>query len=316
MYVGVDVGGTKIAVGLVDQDGQLLFQKSCPTRAERPAHEVIEDITVLIKKLVKESHKEMTDILGIGIGIPGMAEKDTGNVIECVNLGWKHVPLKRLMEKEFDKPVYIDNDASVAALAEYEIGSLKGADNSALITIGTGIGGGIIVNGKLHNGSHGIGCEIGHTIVGENFYDCSCGRNGCLETFASATALIRYTKKLIEETKEETIIIDKLEGNLDLLEAKTILDSAKEGDCVAVKAVDRFIKYLSIGLLNLINILDPEVIAIGGGVSKAGNYLLNLIEKNINNNKAFGDMEIAKITLARLGNEAGIVGAAMLCKHM
>ncbi len=313
MYIGIDVGGTTIKVGVVTEDGRIIVEDSCPTLPKRAPEVVMGDMIELVKKIIEKSGVSKSNIKGIGIGIPGVADPKTGDVIECVNLFWKNIPLKKKMEEEFNLPIYIDNDASVAALAEFEIGSLKGTKNSILITLGTGIGSGIIINGKLHSGSHGV-TELGHTIVGENFYDCTCNRNGCFETFASATALIRYTKKLIEEGEKNTIIVEKINGDLEKLDAKIIIDSAKEGDELALKAYNRFIKYLKIGLSNINNILDPEIIAIGGGLSKAGDFLLDSIINAVNNFKLFDDVNMAKITLAKLGNEAGIIGAAMLCK--
>lgn len=316
MYIGVDLGGTKIAVGIVTKEGKILLQRNSPTKAKRGAKEVINDIVKLIKELIVELNMKEKDVLGIGIGVPGPTDNNTGYVIQCVNLGWVNVPLRSMINEQLNIPVQIDNDASLAALAEHEIGSLKDIDSGVLLTLGTGIGGGIILKGNLLTGSHGVVCELGHTIVGENFYDCSCGRNGCLETFASATALIKYTKKIIKESNTSTIILDKLNGNLELLDAKIIFDAAKEGDFIAIKAIERFAKYLAIGISNLINILDPEMISIGGGVSKAGEYLMDLIRSYLYKYKAFKNVEIANINLAKLGNEAGIVGAAMLCKHL
>jgi len=219
------------------------------------------------------------------------------------------------LKEKFNVPIFIENDATVAGLAENIIGVTKDKRNSLFITIGTGIGGGIIIDNKVYSGSHGVGSEIGHMIVGENFYPCNCGNNGCLETFASSTAAIKFARKLIEEGNEDTIILSKINNNLENLDTKIIFDSAKLGDSLANKVVDRMVKYLSIGIVNLINIIDPEIIAIGGGVSKAGDFLLNKIKDEIpqyilNKKIGYGD-----IVFAELGNDAGIVGAAMLCNH-
>ncbi len=314
MYIGVDVGGTNITAGLVSIDGNILFQKNCPTLPSRGWDTVIQDIISLIRDVIDQAPANK-DVLGIGIGVPGVADRKTGNVVECVNLGWRNVPLGKTLEKEFNKPIYIDNDASVAALAEYENGALKGTQNSILITLGTGVGGGFIINGKLYGGTNNIGSEIGHMIIGENFYNCNCGKNGCFETFSSATALIKYTRKLMEETKENTTIRDYIGDNLDKLDAKIIFDCAKAGDKLALSSVNRFVDYLVIGITNLINILDPEVIALGGGVSKSGDYLLELINNRIYEKILFKDMPYSKIVIAEHGNDAGIIGSAMLCKH-
>jgi len=316
MYIGIDLGGTNIAAGLVTDNGELKFQSSLPTKPERGSEDVIKDVIRIIKITVSNIPDNGEELSGIGIGIPGYIISNTDNLVYCVNLGWENVDLKRNIEREFDLPVYIENDAKAAALAEFMVGSLKGTRNSLLITLGTGVGGGIIVNGQLYRGANGEASEIGHMIVGENFYNCNCGKNGCLETFASATALIKYTKKLINDNNEDTIIMDRLKGNLDLLEAKVIIECAQQGDALSLKVVDRFIHYLVIGISNLVNILDPELIALGGGVSKSGGYLLELIDRNIASNDSFRNVRNRRIITAALGNEAGIVGAAMLCKYM
>ncbi|WIV13121.1 ROK family protein [Proteiniborus sp. MB09-C3] len=314
MYIGVDIGGTNVTAGLVSIDGEILFQNSCPTLPSRGWDMVIQDIINLIREIINQASNNK-NVLGIGIGVPGVADPNTGNVVHCVNLGWENVPLGKTLEKEFNKPVYIDNDASVAALAEFENGALKGTQNSILITLGTGIGGGFIINGRLYSGTSNIGSEIGHTVIGENFYDCNCGKNGCFETFSSATALIRYTKKLMEEARENTVIGNYIDNDLDKLNAKVIFDCAKAGDKLALSSVNRLVDYLIIGITNLINLLDPEIIAIGGGISKAGDYLLELISHRIHEKILFKDMPYSKIAIAKHGNDAGIIGSAMLCKH-
>ena len=314
MYIGVDVGGTKIAVGLVNDAGDILNQKTCLTKAERPFEIVVIDIIKLIKQVVSEGPP--VDIFGIGIGIPGIADKKTGNVYECVNLGWRHVPLKNILEEEFKIPVYIENDASAAGLAEYSIGSLKNTRNSVLITLGTGVGGSFIINNKLYSGTNGLASEVGHMVVGDNFYKCNCGKTGCLETFASALALITYTKRLVAEEEIDSQLKKYVGEKEELLDAKIIFELAKENDPIALKAVDRLVKYLAIGISNLIYTLDPEIIAIGGGVSKAGDYLLAKLTEKVDEFKIFKDVNSAKLILAELGNEAGIVGAAMLCKFI
>lgn len=314
MYIGVDIGGTNIAAGLVSVEGKVLFQKSCPTRVFKGQDVVVKDIKKLIKDIINENSFK-GDILGIGLGIPGVADKKTGDIINCINLGWSNVPLGKVLESEFKLPIYIDNDAKAAALAEYENGALKGTNNSVLLTLGTGVGGGFIINGRLYNGAHNIGLEVGHMVIGENFYNCNCGKNGCFETFSSANALIKYTKKLMEESDKKTIIRDYIKDDYNKLNAKIIFDCAKEGDSLALSSVNRFIDYLVIGITNIINILDPEKIAIGGGVSKAGDFLLELINAKLPTKILFKDLPFSKIILAKHGNDAGIIGSAMLCKY-
>jgi len=314
MYIGIDLGGTNIAVGIVDEAGTIKFEKSCETKKERAPHMVIEDMISLVLNILDESNVQLKEIKAIGIGIPGLADEN-GNVIFCVNLGWRNVPLREMLEKALHKPIYIDNDATVAALAEYESGSMKNCKSGLMLTLGTGIGGGIILNGEVYSGFNGVGSELGHIVIGENFYNCNCGRNGCLETFASSTAIIKHTKKLIKEMNENTIILEKAKGNVNNIDAKIIFDSAREGDKIANLAVNRLVKYLCIGIINIINFIDPEIIALGGGVAGAGQYLLDKVIKEVNANKYYEDLPISKIVLALLGNKAGIIGAAMIAKH-
>ncbi|WBW95647.1 ROK family protein [Oceanirhabdus sp. W0125-5] len=315
MYIGVDLGGTNIAVGIVDNFGKIHYQKSIPTGAHRKSDEVIEDIINLIIQVIDEYGLNKEHIKAIGIGIPGLSEPITGNVIQCVNLNWSKIPLKRIMERILNIPVFVDNDATLAGLAEFEIGSMKGKNNGVFITLGTGIGGGIIIDGKIHTGVNGIGSEIGHMVVGKNYYDCNCGRNGCLETFSSATALINYTKKLMEEEEYETLITEKINGDLNNLNGKMIFHAAIREDKLANKAVDRLVKYLAIGIINIASVIDPEIFVIGGGLSKAGVFLLDKVRAEVLKNKFIKNLPVGKIALAELGNEAGIIGAAMLGKH-
>ncbi|MBW9171168.1 ROK family protein [Clostridium estertheticum] len=314
MYIGIDLGGTNIAIGIVDENGKIIHEESCETRSEREPQELIDDMIALVLKVLDEYHMQLNEITAIGVGIPGLADED-GNVIFCVNLGWRNVPLRKMLEDALHIPVYIDNDATVAALAEYESGSMQNCKSGLMLTLGTGIGGGIIINGEIYSGFNGVGSELGHTVIGENFYNCNCGRNGCLETFASSTAIIKYTKKLIMEMNEPTTITENVQGNIDNLNAKIIFDCAKKGDKIAALAVDRLIKYLGIGIINIVNFIDPEIIVLGGGIAGAGQYLLDLITKEVLANKYYKDLPIAKIVLAQLGNKAGVIGAAMVAKH-
>jgi glucokinase len=223
----------------------------------------------------------------------------------------EQVNLKKRLEELVSLKVFIDNDANVAAIAEYEIGSLKNYRSAILITLGTGIGGGIIIDGNVIRGSHGAGAEIGHMVVGENFFNCNCGRNGCLETFSSATGIGKYVNKLLTETDEKSVL-----RNYEKITTKHIFDASKAGDKLAQKAVNRFIKYLAIGIVNFINIIDPEAIAIGGGVSHAGQYLIDLLDVEVKKSLYSKDVEIAKLMLAELQNDAGIVGAAFMAKKL
>lgn len=311
MFIGVDLGGTNIAVGLVDENSNLILQKSMPTKSERGYQLVIKDIINLINEVMLEGNVSKIKIKAIGIGIPGIAEPDTGIVINCVNLNWYNVPLKQMLEEELKLPVFIDNDATVAGVAEYKAGNMKNAKSGVFITLGTGVGGGIVIDGKVIRGFNGIASEIGHMIVGENYYSCNCGRTGCLETFSSSTALIRHTRKLLEDGNSSSMM-GKIGGDLSKINGKVIFEAAKEGDKVANEAVERLVKYLAIGITNIIAVIDPEIIALGGGISSAGEFLLEKVRKEVNRIRYMPMMPVGKIVLAKLGNEAGIIGAAAL----
>lgn len=303
MLIGIDLGGTNIAAGLVSNDGELVFKKSIPTNAERPSEELIKDIYMLIDELRNSSDEAVT---AVGIGIPGLINKDMSVVLKCANLHWTHV---RLMDglKNLNLPIVIDNDANVAAYAEYKIGSLKGVSNSLLVTLGTGVGGGIIIDDQEVRGGHGIGTEIGHMMIGDNFYDCNCGSNGCFETFASATAIIKYAEHLIETTE----LPSKLR-EFDRITAKDVIDLSKVNDVIAIETFERFIKYLARGIVNVMCMLDPERIALGGGVSGAGEYLLERLEKEVDKQYFLSEFSNVELVISELGNDAGIIGAALL----
>jgi len=312
MLVGIDLGGTTIKAGLVDQEGRILIQSSIDTKVSRDYRLIIEDMQKQIEKLLKDYGSSIDDIESIGIGAPGLMNYKRGYVIYCTNLFWNNVPLGVILQEHFKKPVYLENDATVAGLAESLFGSTRNVANSVFLTIGTGIGSGIIVNHKVYSGSHFAGSEIGHMIIGNNFYKCNCGNNGCLETFTSATAMIKYAIYRLEKDKIKSGILDKAEGKLENVNAKIIFDAAKEGDQLGTETVDRMVKYLSIGIINVCNILDPEIIAIGGGVSKAGDYFIKRLKAEVGKMFFTPNIKYGDIVLAQLGNEAGILGAAFL----
>ena len=310
MRIGIDLGGTNIVVGIVTNEGEILIKKSTPTLVRRGAIIIIDDMVNLIYKTLEMSHVSMEDIELIGVGVPGLVDYKSGLIKECVNLAWENVDICTTLKEKTGKRIFIDNDANAAAGAEFLFGTMKNHLNSVFLTLGTGVGGGIILNGKLHRGINGSAAEIGHMIVGDNFYDCACGNNGCLETFTSATALIKYAKKLINEDPQDTLI---LKNNVyDEIDAKIIFDCAKQGDKLANLVVGRFVKYFAIGICNIVNILDISMIGIGGGVSAAGEFFMKLLLSDIKKYKLFKEIPVCYIKIAALGNDAGIIGAAML----
>lgn len=309
MYIGIDLGGTNIAGGLVDIDGKIINKYSVPTRRERGSEAVIEDIYAVINKLI-EDNATQAPVKGIGIGIPGIADPHTGEVIVCVNLNWYNVPLRAALNAKIDLPVYIDNDATVAGVAEFQVAQEGKYKDAIILTLGTGVGGGVLVDGKVVSGHHGIGSELGHMLIGEGLYTCNCGRNGCLETFASSTAIIYYAKHLIN-TGRFSSMTDRVNGNLDTISGEIIFEAAKSGDAVANEVVDRLVKYLSIGIMNIVCTLDPEVVFLGGGLSMAGDFLLDKVKDSLETLKYFKATPHAKVEIAKFKNDAGIIGAAM-----
>lgn len=309
MYIGIDLGGTNIAGGLVTDAGIILNKLSVPTGRERGSDAVIDDIYHVIDMLLKENQSGET-VKGIGIGIPGIADPHTGEVIVCVNLNWYNVPLRAKLAEKTNLPVFIDNDATVAGVAEFQVAQEGKYKDAIILTLGTGVGGGVLVDGKVVSGHHGIGSELGHMLIGESLYTCNCGRNGCLETFASSTAIIHYAKHLIRAGRE-TSMLEMVQGNLDKISGEIIFTAAKAGDVVACEVVDRLVKYLSIGIMNIVCTLDPEVVFLGGGISMAGDFLLDKVNKSLEELKYFKATPHAKVEIAKFKNDAGIIGAAM-----
>ena len=311
MYIGVDLGGTGIKAGVVNQQGEILSKGSTPTMIERPYQAIIADIAALCGRVTAEAGLTMDDIAGIGVGVPGICDPKTGVIPFCTNLGWHQIPFVEEMHKHIDKPVRVDNDATVAGLAESIAGVSAGSQASVFITLGTGVGGGIIINGRPYSGAHGVGSEIGHMILKMDGEMCTCGNQGCFERYASATAIIREARKAVAEHPESAIMA-KCGGDPEKINAKIVIDSAKEGDPTAKAVFDGYVKGLANGIVSIIHLLDPEVILLGGGVSMAGEFLLDAVRAAVNPLVMFKTMPFARIELASLGADAGIIGAAML----
>ncbi|MGL4914163.1 MAG: ROK family protein [Romboutsia sp.] len=309
MYnIGVDVGGTSVKAGLV-KEGEIVFKNSQETDKIGGVEALANNIISLVNEIVEKCSVKIEEVGTIGIGVPGMVNKH-GEIV-CVNIGIKNGNLIELLEKEFPTcKIDIANDANVAALAEYAFGSMKGYNSGIMLTLGTGVGSGIIINGKLVTGAHGIGAEIGHITIDKNYFDCNCGNNGCFETFCSATAIIKYAQKLIGEGRE-SLILEKAK-NIENITAKDVFDSYREKDIVAVEVIDRFKNYLGLGIGNIINFIDPDVISIGGGVSNASDIIFDGLEEIIRKYVVFKGVEIADVVIAKFKNDAGILGASAL----
>lgn len=309
--VGIDIGGTGIKIGLVDEKLKLIGEGSIPTRTDIPFEDQVEAIARCVTDTAAAAgfHRK-EDIASVGVGIPGIANAD-GEVIKCTNMGWFHMPFRKVFREYLDVPVFIDNDANVAALAESVAGVSAGTSSSVFITIGTGIGSGIIINGRIWNGFHGIGGELGHVILDLDGVPCTCGNRGCLERYCSATALIRMGREAVRDNPA-SLILSSAGGDPSAIEARTVIDAAREGDPVAVRVYGEYISYLAQAVASVVNLLDPEVIVIGGGVSKAGDFLMDPLRKEYPKYVIFNDQPLPEIKLAVLGSRAGVIGAAML----
>lgn len=309
-YIGVDIGGTGVQAGVVDENGQILFRKECPTDVLSGFEKIMEDINQLVRIMLEENGIQISEIKSIGFGVPSFINKK--GQVTCVNLGWKEEDFINTLKSKFPETnVYAENDATVAALAEAKAGSMKGCDVGVMYTLGTGVGGGIIINGKVFNGAHNMGSEIGHVILDTNYFDCNCGNNGCLETFCSATAIIKYAKKLIEEGNDSKIL-ELANNNIENINAKNVFDAYRLNDKVAIETINRFKEYLAKAIAGMINTLDPEVISLGGGVSRAGDIILDGLDELVRKYIIYKNEDFADIVIATLGADAGIVGAAFL----
>ncbi len=311
MYrIGIDLGGTNIAVGLVSEEGKIVAKTSVPAGAERVFEEIFADMATCIRNLLAETGVAEEDLASIGIGTPGALDTKKGLLIFAGNFTYgKMVNYRDLMAKHFSVPVYIGNDANVAALAEAKVGAAAGIDTAIMVTLGTGVGGGIILGGEIHEGHLSAAGELGHIVLEHNGEQCTCGRKGCWEAYASVTALIRQTKAAMAahpESLMNRVALEKVNG-------RTAFDAAKEGDKTALEVVDTYADYVAEGLADLINIFSPEIIVVGGGISKEGDYLLNPVRQKVQS-RVFGAglLPERKIVAAQLGNDAGIIGAALL----
>ncbi len=311
-YVGIDLGGTNIVAGVVDENYNILSKASRKTNCPRSAEEIAADMGECAIEAIAKANLKQDDIEWIGIGTPGIANNETGVIEYANNLGFKDVPMAEYIKRKIDKPVYLANDANAAAYGEFVAGAAKGAKNAVCITLGTGVGGGIIIDGKIYAGSNCAGAEIGHMVIEVDGPDCTCGMKGCFEVFSSATGLIRMSKEAMEQDKDSAMwkISEEHNGKVS---ARTSFDAMRAGDKTAKAVVDKYIKYLAMGITNTINIFQPDILCIGGGVCNEGDTLLlpvkALVAQNVYTRNSDKNTEIV---IAKLGNDAGIIGAAFL----
>lgn len=315
MQIGIDLGGTNVAMGIVTQEGKILAKASIPTQVELGVDSILSRMAEGVKTLVSESNVSWEDISHVGIGSPGAVNSAKGWVRSACNLGFENLMLADRMSALLCKPVHVENDANCAAFAEAKVGAGEGCLDCLTVTLGTGIGGGIVINSKLYRGFNGFGGEFGHTIICHDGEPCACGKRGCFETYASATALIRETKRAAEQNPHS--LLNTLAQRDGAFSGKTVFDGAAQGDETAKAVLDRYIEMLSVGIVNLIKIFQPERVIIGGGISHAGEALLTPLEKAVTSlayRKTVPDGDRTRLCLAKLGNDAGIIGAALLCK--
>lgn len=312
--VGVDLGGTNIKFAFLSESGDILYRWSIPTDISNAGKKIIPDIASSILNKLFENNKTTRDVKGIGIGAPAFMNLETGYIYEAINLGWKNIDIKSELEQRLKLSVVIDNDANVAAIGEMWKGAGIGSKDLLCITIGTGIGGGIIINGEIVHGTNGMAGEIGHiTVKPENGILCNCGKYGCLETISSATGMVRQAVTEIDNHPESLLFTQyKQYGQMT---AKMIVQAALENDSFSLKILNTSSYYIGLAVANIANTINPSTIVIGGGVSKAGSLLLDLIRKYFNQFALPRVQAGIDLAIATLGNDAGVIGAAWLVKN-
>lgn len=312
MYIGIDLGGTNIAVGLVDEDGRLIFSDGTPTMKERGYEEIVKDMASLCEKVAYEGGCKMSDIKAVGIGSPGTIDNSRGMVVYSNNIKMNNAPVVAELQKYIDLPMNIENDANAAAYGEYIVYG-GGVDSFVFVTLGTGVGGGVIIDGKIYRGFNGAGAELGHSSIVIDGKECTCGKRGCLEMYASVTALIEQTKEAAAAHSES--IMNKWIADNGKASGRTAFECAKAGDETAIAVKTRYIRYVAEGISNIVNIFQPRTLVIGGGISKEGDELLVPIREFVYANDYNKYMPKTELKIARLLNGAGIVGAAMAAKN-
>ena len=306
--VGVDLGGTNIAVALVDAQGKILARTGCPTNMPRSAQEIAEDIVRCVQAM---REKAPEPIQWVGVGTPGSVNRETGIVGFANNLDFENTPLGSMLQRQVQCPVYLANDADAAALGEYYAGAGRGCRHMVAVTLGTGIGTGIVLHGQLYSGAHWAGGEWGHTVICMEGESCNCGRQGCWEAYAAAPALIRQTRQAMQVHPESALW--QAAPTLEQVSGKTVFEAVKQGDKTAQQVLDFYVKALSVGLNNIINVLDPEILCLGGGVAGAGQALMRPLQAAMaGQSYAREGQPTTRVVLAELGNDAGLIGAAML----
>ncbi|HIS06016.1 MAG TPA: ROK family protein [Candidatus Fimenecus stercoravium] len=313
MYrVGVDLGGTNIVAGVVDEYYKIIGKGKRKTACPRPAGEILKDIALCVQDAVRTAKIDMEDVVSIGIGTPGSVNKRLGMIEYANNLGFDKVPARDILSKYFTQPIYLENDANCAALGEAVAGAGGNVDNFVAITLGTGVGSGIIINGKIVNGCNDAGGEMGHAVLVVDGEPCTCGRRGCWEAYSSATALVRQTRQAMEQNRD-SVMWEIVDHDLQNVNGRTAFEGMRRGDRTAQAVVDTYIKYLAAGITNVINIFQPDVLCVGGGIGCEGEPLLEPVRRYVEKERySIHCGKQTRICSAVLGNDAGIIGAALL----
>ena len=309
-YLGIDLGGTNVAAAVVDREGTILGKVSLPT-PRTGAEAVADQMAAAARAAAEKAGVPLEQVESVGIGSPGTIEPEQGLIRFWSNLNFVDVPLGGLMETRLHKKIYLENDANAAALGEYAAGAGKGSQSMVAITLGTGVGGGAVLNGKLYTGFNYAGMEVGHFVIEYGGRLCTCGRKGCFEAYCSATALIKRTREVMEEHPDS--LLWQLAGSLEGVDGRTPFDAAAQGDAAAGKVIDEYVNYLGCGVASLVNIFQPEVFCIGGGPSAQGETLMAPVRYILNREDyARNSVRRTRLVRAALGNDAGIIGAALL----
>lgn len=313
-HLGIDLGGTNIAVGVVDENFKIVGRGKMKTNAPRPADEICDDMATAVKMAVENAGLTMDDIDTIGIGAPGSINPHTGMIAVSNNLQFEKVPMGPMLKERLGRDVFIENDASAAAYGEFLAGAGRGTQDMVAITLGTGVGGGIIIGGKLFSGSNLAGGELGHTVIVQGGEQCTCGRKGCWEAYASATGLIKLTKASMEANPNSKMW-ELCDGDINNASGRTAYDGMRANDEAAKEVVKKYEDYVACGITNMVNIFQPEVLCIGGGISKEGDTLLAPIVEVVDAERFTKNVEKQTVVkIAELGNDAGIIGAAYIHK--
>lgn len=312
-YLAVDLGGTNIKAGLVDENGNILNRAQRPTGAERGYEEIAKDISLCALEAAETAGVSLDEIESVGIGSPGTIDNKKGIIVYANNINFRNTPLRAEMQKYINKPIYMGNDANCAALGEYVM-LKQDMDCFVFVTLGTGVGGGVIINGKLFTGFNGAGTELGHTTLFMGGKECTCGKKGCWERYAATTAVIDMTKEAVK-ANPGSYLASLCDGDVEKVGGKTAFTAMENGDELGTKIVNQWIEYVAEGITNMVNIFQPEVLSIGGAISREGDRILKPIIKYVEENRYSRDVEQTKIQIAKYGNDAGLIGAAFLGKH-